>query len=199
MANKKQLRSRYAQQRREAKQAYVFENGSPEGWKSSLDFKRIARNQRRAERRYKERRQKDLNFYETKREKGLNQDFFSDEQIIPWSLYHTVLGYGDGPRALVRQQFQVLDRLKDKDTYLRIEGPKGGVRIYRTLADADRGLQALYQQGNRLQGDDDGGNYGMLVAAISGENEYARFVNIYTMDISGIDGDFELPDLPPST
>jgi hypothetical protein len=109
------------------------------------------------------------------------------------------LGYGDNDRNQIRQQFVAAGmNIDKKPAFLRIEGIRGGVNIYRTLKEADEGIKRLYEQGMYLQ-NLTGDNYGMLVAAVKGETNTAVFVNIYTIDITGFEGDFDLPEMPPSS
>jgi len=193
--NKKQQRRYYAAQRREQKQIYKEENGSAKGWQSSEAFTRIARNQRKTERRYEKKVVVVERDREIKRKKGkVGQQKL--DNITPWSMYHSVLGYGDGPRNEIRSFFAVLRSRSDKQTYLRIEYPNGKVIICRTLLEADNALRDLYKFGKTLQGPTGNDNYGMLVSAVKGETETERFVNVYTMDISGKEGDFDLDELP---
>jgi len=195
--SKRSIKRIYAAQRREDKAIYINENGSVKGWKKSQGFKRIARNQNQTQRRYTVRVEK----VRRKREiikKGGEVGQEKIRVIAPWAVYHDNLGYGDSPRNVIRNQFKILTELGDKDTYLRVQAPNGTVRIYATMKEADTAIQALYQKALEVR-EKTGDNYGLLVAAVKGETENERFVNIYTVDISGKEGAFELPFLPEST
>lgn len=197
---KRELQRRYAQQRQKAKAEYIAANGSPQGWKSSDDFKRIGRNQRQANYRYKRRVERVERQREVIEQKGaIGQTNLL--VIQDWSPFHAVLGYGDTARSVIQSQFRTFNRQKDKETYLRVQFPPyphGPARIYRTSYEADQGIKALYNTGMTIEEKADD-SVAMLVAAVYGEGEQERFVNIYSIDITGRAGDFDLPPMPPSS
>lgn len=192
---KQALSSRYADQRREAKAQYVAEKGSGRGWRSSSDYKRIARNERRAYSRYYERRQeRDLEKYERRE---------SVKQVQEWSIFHTSLGYNDKISREIRDQFKTLaGGGRENQMYLTINemdanGNTVVKKILRTQKEADEALQALYKQLQQAQAgagkDEDGNQRYPMVSATSSIGPNADFfvVNYF---IPGDDDD-ELPEI----
>lgn len=192
---KKTLSNRYADQRREAKAQYVAGKGSGRGWKSSSDYKRIARNEKRAYSRYYERRQeRDLQKYERRE---------SIKTVQEWSIFHTSLGYNDRISREIRDQFKTLSSGgRENQMYLTINemdanGNTVVKKILRTQKEADEALQALYKQLQQAQAnlgkDEDGKQRYPMVSATSSIGPNADFfvVNYF---ITGEDND-ELPEI----
>lgn len=193
MSSKKQIAKIYAEKRRQAKEAYIKENGSARGFKKSSEYKRTFKNQRNAEYRLREKKKTEAKEREAKKKVTLNNVFV----ISQWEIYHFVLAYSaNSPRAVIKSMFDVFAQRKDKRTYLRVTTPDNRVGLYKTMYSSDQALKALYNIGKSKQ-EATNDSAAMLVAAVYGENETDRFVNVYSMFV-GSAVTFDLPDMPPS-